>query len=65
MEANGVFVKIYKESVSQLIVQNLLSHFAAPLINLRASADYEILTAVCFLCDVLESGGPTILNLTA
>lgn len=42
MEVSGVLVHVYKESISQLIIENLLNHFAAPLANLKASTDYEI-----------------------
>lgn len=35
MEASGVLVHMYKEHVSQPIIENLLTHFAQPLTNLK------------------------------
>lgn len=65
MESNGVLVHVYKEHASQFIINNLLTYYAQPLANLKASQDHEILTAVCFFCDILEYGGMDIFNLTA
>lgn len=65
MEVYGVLVHVYGGQISQATMQHLLPHFAAKLIKLSDSADYEILNAVCFLCDSLEYGGQDLFDLTA
>ncbi|CDW84107.1 importin beta- [Stylonychia lemnae] len=65
MEISGVLIHVYKGSISQLVIENLLNHFAVTLQNLKGSADYEILNSVCFFCDILEYGGDDLFNLAA
>ncbi len=65
MEISGVLIHVYKSAISQPFIQHLLPHFGQTLTNLKAVKDYELLSAVCFFCDVNEYGGDDLFNLTA
>jgi len=75
MEIAGVLVHVYRGAVSQSFIEALLPHFAVTLSNFNGKKDYEIrkislliiyvVNAVCFFCDVVESGGDDIFGLTA
>lgn len=66
---------VYRGSVSQSFIEALLPHFAVTLSNFSGRNDYEIrkinlliiyvVNAVCFFCDVVESGGDDIFGLSA
>jgi hypothetical protein len=57
MEIAGILISVYKDALSNAFKQHLLMHYAATLQDLKGKFDYEILTAVCFFCDLVEHGG--------
>ena len=56
-------IHTYQGQISQAFIQYLLPHFGATLFSLNGKKDYEILSAVCFFCDVIEYGGIDIFNM--
>ena len=65
MEIAGVLIHCFKDQITPAIAESLLPHFAETLTNLNGKSDYEVLNAVCFLCDVLEYGSEDIFSKVA
>lgn len=60
MEINGCLLQNLGDAISPAIGQTLLPLFAVTLLNISERKDYELVVAVCMLCDCMEFGSEAL-----
>jgi len=62
MEITGVCLRTVPQVCSDNILTNFVPLYAKQLENVANSKSYEINQALCFFCDCLEHGSPSLLS---
>ena len=62
MEINGVLMQNQGHELSAHVGETLLPVYAHVLLNIADRKDYELIDAVCFVCDCLEHGTIELFN---
>lgn len=60
MEITGFLFRNMGEAVSPQVATTLLPLFAPILLDISDKRDYELIDAVCFICDCMEHGGAAL-----